>query len=190
MFARVIGALLIVLAVVLNAILIPSGLHRLVRLSAVPFWLAGFYILLIEGRGVSIKLYINHKRQLHPWERMADTECAQPEVKAERTGSHNPHNLTESADLVPQETAAQVDLSKSESFQALGPTNEFGREDWVELYREKSVWQKIFDVSVPNHNKHLRVLQDRIIWTALIWAGFLAIVLTLVSVLIPSGNLF
>lgn len=180
LFARAVGALLIVLAVILDMILILFSLHRLTRLSAVPFWYVGLCILLIEGRGISIGLYINHRRQLRPWEQVANAELerAQPEVEAGRVESHDPTDLSDQR------------IQDSESLQALGSANGLEREEWVHLYQGKSAWQKIFDVSVVNHNRHLRALQDRAVLTALLWAGFLVIVLTVVSVLIPSGNLF
>ncbi|KAI1780968.1 hypothetical protein F4818DRAFT_397379 [Hypoxylon cercidicola] len=194
LFARAVGALLIVPAIVLDVILILSKLHRLARLSAVPFWYVGLYILLIEGRGISIGLYINHKCQLRPWEQMVDVELerVQPEVKAERAESNGP---TDSFNHTTQDTTAQDDASKSkvflksESLRALGSANVFEREAWVQFYQDKLVWQKIFDVSVVNRNRQLRTLQDRAVLTALVWAGFLVIALTVVSVLIPSGNL-
>lgn len=189
LFARAIGALLIAIAVVLDIILILSNFHRLTRISALPFWYVGLYILLIEGRGISSTLYMNRKRHLRPWEEAlaADLESTQPEVRNEQAESRSP---TDSSEHKTQDIATQVDRPKKESFQPLGPANDFENQPWVRSYQEKPFWRKVFGVHVVNHNRHIRALQDRVVFTALLLAGFLVVVLTLGSVLIPSGNFF
>ncbi|KAI1644889.1 uncharacterized protein F4817DRAFT_345529 [Daldinia loculata] len=72
--ARALGVILIILATILNVILIFSKVNRLGRLSAVPLWYVVIYILLMEGRGMSIRLYMNQKRQLRPWEQATSSE--------------------------------------------------------------------------------------------------------------------
>ncbi|KAI1656592.1 hypothetical protein F4813DRAFT_381440 [Daldinia decipiens] len=150
--ARASSVILIILAIILNIILILSKANRLCRLSAVPLWYAGFYILLIEGRGISARLYMNQKRQLRPWEQVTSSELESVDSGA---------------------NAGQIELGNSRS----SPESKT-LDTWVELYRQKPIWQRIFDVSVVNHNRHLRALQDRVVFTSLFWACFLVVVLS------------
>ncbi|KAI2783225.1 hypothetical protein F4815DRAFT_460344 [Daldinia loculata] len=162
--ARALGVILIILAIILNVILILSKANRLSRLSAVPLWYVGFYILLMEGRGISIRLYMNQKRQLRPWEQATSSGLESVDSGA---------------------NAGQIELDNSKSF----PESKT-RDTWIELYRQKPIWQRIFDISVVNHNRHLRALQDRVVFASLFWACFLVVVLSVGSILIPSGNMF
>ncbi|KAI0124470.1 hypothetical protein F4776DRAFT_202337 [Hypoxylon sp. NC0597] len=187
LFARVLGALLIVLAIILDVILILSKFNRLARLSAVPLWYGGLYILLIEGRGISIRLYMNRKRHLRPWEEIPSTnpENADPEANTMQTES-NPTDLSEKR----KQDSPRVDPPVKRSLQPLGSANDFEGEPWVRLYQKKSFWKKVFEVSVVNRNRHLRAMQDRAVFTSLLWASLLVVILMVGSVLIPPGNLF
>ncbi|KAI2632089.1 hypothetical protein GGR54DRAFT_17614 [Hypoxylon sp. NC1633] len=188
MFARALGVFLIGLALILDVILILSKLNRLVRLSALPLWYVGLYILLIGGRGISISLYMNRKRQLRPWEGPdADAVRTHSGAKMDRAELHNPTKYPEDDN---KRNTKGRSSPKKESLQAFGPTNDFERETWVRSYEEKPYWQKVFDVSVVNRNRHLRALQDRVVLKALLWASFLVVVLTVGSVLIPSADLY
>ncbi|KAI0832982.1 hypothetical protein F5Y06DRAFT_307419 [Hypoxylon sp. FL0890] len=186
LFARVLGALMIVLAIIMNVILILSKSNRLVRLSAVPLWYGGLYILLIEGRGISIMLYMNRKRHLRPWEEVpsTDLESARPGTNTTQAES-SPTDSSEKNQDTPR-----VDLPVKQSLQLLGPANDFEGESWVRQYQEKPFWKKVFEVSVVNRNRHLRAMQDRVVFTSLLWASLLVVILTVGSVLIPCGDLF
>ncbi|KAI1388922.1 uncharacterized protein F4822DRAFT_429538 [Hypoxylon trugodes] len=188
LFARAVGTLLIVLAILLDIAFILSSLNRLVRLSALPFWYGGLYFWLIEGRGISVGLYMNRKRQLRPWERVMDVDLENNHSEMD-PGQAQPHGPSDSPDNKIQKIITE-NSSKTESLKGLGPANNFDGESWVRLYREKPMRHKIFDTTVLNHNRHLRALQDRIVFTSLLWASFLMIVLTVGSVLIPSADLF
>lgn len=186
LFARGLATALIALGFVLDVTFILSKLNRLVRLSAVPLWYLGLYIVLIEGRGISIRLYMNRKRQLHPWEAPnANPEGTHSEVKTGQAESHNLADLEHKRhDLI------GVGSRRKERLRALGPSNKFEEEPWLRSYHEKPVWRRVFDVSIVNHNRYLRALQDRAVFSSLLWASFFVVVLTVASVLIPSGNFF
>ncbi|KAI1411151.1 hypothetical protein F5Y13DRAFT_63466 [Hypoxylon sp. FL1857] len=188
LFARALGVLLVVLALILDVALILSKSNRLARLSAVPLWYGGLYILLIEGRGISIRLYMNRRRHLRPWEEVpsADPESAHPEAN---TGQTEAHDTADSSEKKKHDTL-RVDPPVKPSLQPLGPANDFEGESWVREYQEKPFWKKIFDVSVGSRNRHLRAMQDRVVFTSLLWASLLVVILTVGSVLIPCGNLF
>ncbi|KAI1804526.1 hypothetical protein F4811DRAFT_552743 [Daldinia bambusicola] len=144
--ARALGAVLLVLAVLLNIILIFSTSNRLSRLSAVPFWYVGFYALLIEGRGINLRLYINQKRQLRPWEQPVKSELesadSNPKAQAgqmeldDKSGSPK----TERQDTTPGGYPIEGDV------QTRGSTDGLSGEWWAEKHRKKSVWQTVFDV--------------------------------------------
>ncbi|OTA57198.1 hypothetical protein K449DRAFT_386496 [Hypoxylon sp. EC38] len=187
LFSRVLGALLIVLAVILDIILILSKFNRLARLSAVPLWYGGLYILLIEGRGISIRLYMNRKRHLRPWEEIpnVDPDSADPEANTMQA-KPNTADLSEKR----KHDSPRVDPPVKGSLQPLGPANDLEGEPWVQLYQKKPFWKKVFEVSVANRNRHLRAMQDRAVFISLLWASLLVVILTVGSVLIPSRNLF
>ncbi|KAI1376037.1 hypothetical protein F4677DRAFT_420084 [Hypoxylon crocopeplum] len=182
LFARAVGVILIALALILDLILILSKLNRLVRLSALPLWYIGLYILLIGGRGVSTRLYMDRKRQLRPWEKAATADLESTPVEPQNPTTDSPEDK--------KQDPKRAKPPRKESLQPFGPANDFEGQPWVRLYQEKPLWQKVFDVSVVNHNRHLRALQDRAVFTALLWASLLVVVLTVGSVLIPSANLF
>ncbi|KAI0131063.1 hypothetical protein F4814DRAFT_437681 [Daldinia grandis] len=121
LYARALGAFIIVSAIILNIILILSKVNRIGRLSAVPLWYVGSYILLTEGRGISTRLYMNQKRQLRPWEQAANSEPESVDSKAE---------------------VGQTELGNSKSC-----SGSKTQDTWVELYQQKPIWQKMFDVS-------------------------------------------
>ncbi|OTA90809.1 hypothetical protein M434DRAFT_33267 [Hypoxylon sp. CO27-5] len=187
LFSRVLGALLIVLAVILDIILILSKFNRLARLSAVPLWYGGLYILLIEGRGISIRLYMNRKRHLRPWEEIpnVDPDSADPEANTMQA-EPNTADLSENR----KQDSPRVDPSVKGSLQPLGPANDLEGEPWVQLYQKKPFCKKVFEVSVANRNRHLRAMQDWAVFTSLLWASLLVVILTVGAVLIPCGNLF
>ncbi|KAI1093377.1 hypothetical protein F5B19DRAFT_132728 [Rostrohypoxylon terebratum] len=188
LFARVSSILLLSLGFVLDVIMILSNFHRLARLSAVPFWYIGLYVLLIEGRGISIRLYMDRKRHLRPWEQIETpgSEDTQPKVSASQTEALK---STDTSGNKKQDTA-RIEPPAKASMQPLGPANNFGEEAWFIAYQRKPFWEKVFDVSVVNRNRHLRSLQDRAVFTSLLWASFLMVALTVGSVLIPSGNFY
>ncbi|OTB14692.1 hypothetical protein K445DRAFT_23221 [Daldinia sp. EC12] len=148
--ARTLGTVLIILAVLLNVILILSTADRLSRLSAVPLWYAGFYTLLIEGRGISIRLYMNQKRQSRPWERPTNSKMGVTSVnpKADdfeqiELGDGKSSPRSEGQDMTMEDYPM-----KEESVKVTGLVDDLTKGSWVELYRQKSIWQKVFDVSV------------------------------------------
>ena len=74
--------------------------------------------------------------------------------------------------------------------QTFGPKNSFDDAIWVEKYHRKPVIRKVFDKSTWTQDETLRVLQDRIVLGANLWAVVLTIPLTVVFVAFPKGNLF
>ncbi|KAI0885352.1 uncharacterized protein GGS22DRAFT_163487 [Annulohypoxylon maeteangense] len=106
------------------------------------------------------------------------------------TGQTEAPNPTETSGNKKQDMARIDPLPIKANMQLLGPANNFGEESWVIAYQRKPFWEKVFDVSVVNRNRHIRSLQDKAVFTSLLWASFLVVVFTVCSVLIPCGNLF
>lgn len=189
LFARAVGTLLIVLALTIDLVLILSSFNRLVRLSALPLWYVGLYILFISGRGISIRLYMNRKRQLRPWEQVPGLDCESASPSGVKGKQAEPKSPVDPAKHK-RNDIPQTNPPRKWSLQALGPANDFAGEPWVRLYQEKPIWHRVFGVHVVNHSRHLRALQDRAVLASLLWASLLVVILNVGSVLIPSANLF
>lgn len=76
------------------------------------------------------------------------------------------------------------------SLQTFGPKNSFDGAAWAESYEKKSLIKKIFDKETYTQDETLRVLQDKIVLGANLWALIITIPLTVVFVALPKGNFF
>lgn len=63
-------------------------------------------------------------------------------------------------------------------------------ERWEEAYQKKTVVQKVFDKQVWTQDETLRLLQDKIVLGAQIWAVIISLVLTVIFTALPKGNFF
>ena len=76
------------------------------------------------------------------------------------------------------------------SFQTFGAKNSFDDAQWIEKYQKKSLINKVFEKSVWTQDEALRVLQDKIVLGANLWAIILTLVWTVIFVALPKAKLY
>jgi hypothetical protein len=179
-FLRLLSALLIMLGIGVNALLVLSSWSRLWRLTSAPPLFTGFAILIAAGNGVSLTLHLCHRRQLRPWEHSGDVERGNIHMQK----GHG-HKRTNTSDSV-----FGVDPLRKGSLQPFGPKNAFGDEEWVRVYESKWLWRRMLDRHAPAQNRYIKVLQDGVIASAVLWSGVVSTGLVVGSYFIPSFNLF
>lgn len=79
---------------------------------------------------------------------------------------------------------------RSSKMQTFGPKNSFDDAAWTENYQKKPLIRKVFDKSTWTQDETLRVLQDKIVLGANIWALMITMPLTVIFVALPKGNFF
>ncbi|KAI1858577.1 hypothetical protein JX265_010670 [Neoarthrinium moseri] len=194
-FVRGLAATLILLGFVLDALLVLSGLNPLLRLTAAPLWCAGLSFLIASRHGLCIILHCNYKRNLRPWEQFSDDDVgsvSDMDEKAEALEDDSKEDVHRHKRTGTNLSvgSSRTDPLRKQSLQSFGAPNTFDAEPWVGLYHEKPLWKRVFDVSVMTQNKHLRAIQDRIVFKAILGGSFLALAMAAGSIFIPSADLF
>lgn len=206
------GVLNILLGFCIAIFLLLSTASRWWRIWALPVWFLGFAFLLAGANGVCLVLYVTSDRHLRPWEQFTDDSASTIGGRS-ATESSGKHGFDfEGAD--DQTTLANSDaLSVSQSdntslaykgrpqqpikkahaslrLEAFGTANSHGHEVWVEKYRAKMMIRKIFDRTVWVENEHVRIVQDKVAYQALLWAAIASVPLTVVFVAVPSAYVY
>ncbi|KAK9424622.1 hypothetical protein SUNI508_03498 [Seiridium unicorne] len=191
-FVRGLGSTLVLLGFILDVVLILSTISQWIRLLVTPLWILGFAFLIGSQQGICIILHWNYKRNLRPWEQFADDVLANKAGVEQKSDGHNVekhgHKRKDTGSSTSSDDDA-VTLHKNNLWK-LGPANTFDTEPWVGLYHQKSVWKRVFDVSVMTQNRHVRAMRDRVVFKSVLWASLGALVLAVCSVFVPSPGLF
>lgn len=169
---RVLGALLLIVTLGLDAFLMMTGWSRFWRLVCAPLWFTAFCPMVASGSGVCMALHLKSKRQLRPWEQAADLESATLRGRMRK-------NTSES-------TLSYVDPLRKESLRALGPKNEFWDEEWVRAYGRKWLFRRVFDGTTAVQDRRVRVLQDAVVAGSVLWGAVVAVLLTAGSMIVPA----
>ena len=80
--------------------------------------------------------------------------------------------------------------SSGEKLAPLGPRNAFEHEAWVARWRARGAWRRIRVPKVRVGERGLRVLQNRIVLQAELWALLLTVPVTAGLVALPAGGFF
>jgi len=175
---------------VIAIVLTLSSVSRWWRILAAIEWFIGISTIVAAYKGLCIILHHSHARNLRPWEQDVDSENA--EVRRDSFGSTANRTVQ-----MASRTGNYGDLDKDDvasfrpsSLQTFGPKNSFDTASWVEKYQKKPILRKVFDKTVWTQDETLRLLQDKIVLGANIWALIITIPLTIVFVALPKGNFF
>ncbi len=179
LFARALGASLILLACGAATVLTLSAAARGFRALAAITWLLGVATLFAANKGMCVVLHGMHHRQVRPWELFDAAAAAAPPAGGE-------------AGTDPDAAAAAVAAAaaKNCSFESFGSANSYEDEPWVNRYRKRNVVRKVFDREVWIQEPALRQIQDTIFVQGLLLALIATVVLTAVFVVLPSGGYF
>ncbi|KAK0704688.1 hypothetical protein B0H67DRAFT_356281 [Lasiosphaeris hirsuta] len=196
-FLRIVGMLLVLLGIGLDAFLILSRQSHFLRIACLVLWWPGFTVLIAAYKSLCIVLHFNGARQLRPWElandlEQQDTDDSSPSftpTEKDRDGKHSYRHHCRK-DTQSSLSSRGADPLRKTSLQTFGPKNDYSREQWFALYRQKSLAQRIFGETAPVQNAALRLLQDRTVFYAVLCGGLLASGLTVASLFAPSGMFF
>jgi hypothetical protein len=185
--------MLVLLGFIVDIVLILSSISQWARMLITPLWIIGFALLIASRQGMCIILHWNYKRNLRPWEQFADEVPKALSKVEDRIGErgdlrNNGHERKNTGSSISRNGDAEPISQRN--LRSLGPTNTFDDEPWVGQYHEKSVWKRVFDVSVTTQNRHIRAMRDRVVFKAVLWASVAALVLAICSVFVPSAGLF
>jgi hypothetical protein len=189
-FVRTMGVLHTGFGFIIAALLTLSGVSRWWRILAAPMWFIGLSTLVAAYKGLCVILHHSHARNLRPWEQDLDSEMGEERrdsfastanrtvQMASRTGNYDDMDKGDDASFRPS------------SLQFFGPKNSFDEASWVEKYQKKPLMKKVFDQQTWTQDETLRILQDKIVLGANIWATILTVIFTVVFVALPKGNFY
>ena len=180
LFVRNSGIAHVVMAIVLGVLLIISHESRWWRLFVFPLFFIGFDIGVAAYKGLCVIIHTNHHRALRPWEQFNDGTS----VTSFDAAADDETNV--STDDVFSMTSRSKECVPMETF---GTSNSYSHESWVEKYKKKPLMQKIFTKSIWVQDETIRVLQDKIVMQSHIWALALSVLLTVLLVALPKGNI-
>ncbi|CZS87946.1 hypothetical protein WAI453_000334 [Rhynchosporium graminicola] len=191
-FVRTMGVSNIIIGFVIAIALTLSKASRWWRIFAALEWFIGISTMVAAYKGLCVIMHHSHARNLRPWEQDIDNESKEMHRNsfssmenravqmASRIGDYN-------GKLGDEEDAASF---RSSTMQTFGPKNCFDNATWANKYERKSLLRKVFDKQTWTQDETLRVLQDKIVLGANLWALIITIPLTIIFVAFPKGNFF
>lgn len=168
----------------------------------------GITSLVAAYKGVCIVMYITHSRNLRPWEesdsdaetiagqRNSGESIARTMQLSERVGGFDDKDTdrgsgTERASFEQTQEPEALSRWRPSSLQTFGPGNDtWELESWVDRYKRRPLFRKVFEREVFTQDATLRMLQDKIVYGAAIWSTGITICLTCGLVALPSANLY
>lgn len=204
-FGKVLGALNIVFGFLIAILLLLSYKSRWWRLWSVPAWLIGFAFLLAGSNGICFVLYVTKDRHARPWEQFSDHNSSYlgspfpdwrsgADIESDTTTLTGSDSL--SLDQFSKSSATNGGNGKSPqkrrhwALEAFGTANEYGHEVWVDKYRAKMMFRKIFDKQVWVKNENLRIIQDKVAYQAIAWSVIITVPLTVAFVAAPNAKVY
>jgi hypothetical protein len=193
-FVRTMGIAHIILGFVVAILLILSKASRWYRIFAAPVWFIGFSTMVAAYKGLCVILHKSHARNLRPWEQDLDSEMGESRRNSFSSTENRGVQMASRTDKyndTDSDKGDKDDMSfRPSSLQTFGPKNSFDNAPWVEKYAKRPLLSKVFEKSVWTQDEALRLLQDKIVLGANLWALILTVSLTVGFVAIPKGNFY
>jgi len=191
-FVRTMGVSNIILGFLIAILLTLSRASRWWRIFASLEWFIGISTMVAAYKGLCIIMHKSHARNLRPWEQDMDSELGDSRRNSyASTANRNVQMASRTGNYEDMDSAKDDRSSfRPTSLQTFGPKNSFDGAAWIEKYEKKPLFRKVFDKTTWTQDETLRVLQDRIVMGANIWALIVTIPLTVVFVAIPKGNFY
>jgi hypothetical protein len=199
-FVRTMGIQTVLFGFIIATSLTLSKVSRWWRIFAALMWFMGFSTLIAAYKGLCVILHSSHSRDLRPWEHESDAgaELGQAASTHSFSGAsivrgHTSRASSENSDY--EDYKCYVDSPDSlrlrpDSQRTFGSRNDWVNAEWVSKYEKKNIISKIFEKNVWTQNEALKVLQDKIVLGANIWALIITVPLTAGFVALPNGNFF
>ena len=178
LFVRNSGVAHVVAAVILSLMLVLSHTSRWWRFFVFPLFFVGFDIGVAAYKGLCVILHTSHHRALRPWEQFGE----------EPSNTSFDGSPEEEANLSTEMFNMASHSRSCVPFDTFGASNSYSHQMWVENYKQKPLFKKIFTKSVFVQEQAMRLLQDRIVKQSHAWALVISIVLTALVVALPQAN--
>lgn len=179
LFVRNSGVAHIVAGIVLSLLLILSHASRWWRCFAFPLFFVGFDIGVAAYKGLCVIIHTNHHRALRPWEQFSENVSL----------SSFDDGPEEEANLSTDDMFNMTSRSRSGvSIDTFGTSNTYSHELWVEKYKQKPLFKKVFTKSVWVQEQAMRLLQDKIVKQSHAWALIISVFLTAFVLALPQAN--
>ncbi len=179
LFVRNSGIAHIVAAVILSVLLMLSHASRWWRFFAFPLFFVGFDISVAAYKGLCVIIHTSHRRALRPWEQFSENVSL-------TSFDGGPE---EEAYLSTDDMFSMVSRSRNGvSLESFGTSNSYSHEFWVEKYKQKHLFQKIFTKSIWVQEQAVRLLQDKIVKQSHAWALIISVLLTALVVALPQAD--
>jgi hypothetical protein len=200
-FGRVLGAVVTLLGIATAIILTLSSAPRWYRLlAAIPFALGIFFVIGTRSGLCPLLYALGHARELQPWEMRSSASSSLGGSKITLFSSTR-HRSDEEATLASSTTAlstlhsragkkatSDADSSYSRAMDPFGAGNDFSNEDWVEPYRKKYFWMKIFSPMQRTKEKQVRLIRNQIFFQCAAWTAIVTPVFAALFVAVPGGH--
>ncbi|TID27624.1 regulator of G protein-like protein [Venturia nashicola] len=192
LYVRVMGVSHTFFGLFIAIMLTLSHVSRWWRIFNAPITWIGLATWIAAHKGLCVILHAKgNTRNLRPWE---DLDSVYDETKTMNRPSDEESTIALSdAQSFSKKSVTHTyttDKKRPMSFDTFGTANTYTDEPWVERYEKKTLMQKVEDTSVWVQDEALRLLQDKIIVGARIWATLITVVITIVFVALPKGNFF
>lgn len=195
-FVRTMGVSHIFLGFLIALLLILSRASRWYRILSAPVMFIGISTMVAAYKGLCVILHKSHVRNLRPWEQGLDIEMGQSSRRNSNasTADRNTQMASRTGHFELDSDSDKQDASstwESTNLSTFGPKNNYwSTAAWVESYAKRPLLAKVFETSVWTQDETLRLLQDRIVLGANLWALILTTAFTVVCVAIPAANLY
>ncbi|KAL2071526.1 hypothetical protein VTL71DRAFT_12761 [Oculimacula yallundae] len=191
-FVRTMGVSNILFGFVIAIILTLSSVSRWWRIFAALEWFIGISTMVAAYKGLCIILHHSHSRCLRPWEQDLDTEMGETNRNSFASTENRTMQMADRMGGFENKARDEDDGAsfRPSTMQTFGPKNSFENATWANSYENKSLIRKVFDKQTWTQDETLRVLQDKIVLGANLWALIITIPLTVIFVALPKGNFF
>lgn len=189
-FVRVMGVTHTIGGILMAFFFTLSHLSRWWRILNFPITWIGLATWIAAWKGLCVILHATGRtRNLHPWEDMNSLSDGSHTISLP-DDEESTLALSDAQSFSKRSFAHSyaTDKKRPRSFNTFGTANTYQDEPWVPRYEKKSLQQKVFEKSVWVQDDTLRLLQDKIIVGARIWATIGTLLITIFFVALPKGN--
>lgn len=191
-FVRVMGVSHTFGGLLIAILLTLSHVSRWWRILNAPVTWIGLATWIAAYKGLCVILHAKGEiRNLRPWEDLDSMDDGTTMTK--RSDDEESTIALSDAQSFGRKSVTHTyttDKKRKLSFDTFGSANTYQDEPWVKRYEKKTLLQKVEDTSVWVQDDTVRLLQNKIVVGARIWATMGTILITIVFVALPKGNFY
>jgi hypothetical protein len=193
-FVRIMGVSHILFGVLIALLLTLSRAPRWYRILNAPVTWVGISTMVAAYKGLCVILHASGKvRNVRPWEdldSLSDSTRSFNNTMPDDEEATLAHSDAQSFSKRSVAHSYATDKKRPRSFDTFGTSNTYNDEPWVQRYSQKPIARKVMETSVWVQDDTLRLVQDKIILGAQIWAVIGTTLITVFFTALPKGNLY